>query len=285
MILAALAWFLPSCGNNHTPTGPVPFGALYVNGIGLTGNVETGSVRIYNLWNIKAGNQYLLRATIAPGGKLHASIYTSIAAYESGTGLVTTATATVPTYYEASFNPTVSGEFVVVLSGTPAPSSTNTNVLNFYDLRLMSATDVVLKSFTTIDSVLTVTGLVRVDEFSAISGTTVPASGTYTVLLTSSTLTISHPQMFIYGNPSGPPSLLLSTLLYSAIATTDLSTHEREFLISTFSTTNTSTVPLSSYFSTSCSVSNVSFVSGTGGGPFIMVQGVSRATYTLTVAP
>ncbi len=261
----------------------MPFGTLAINGTGWTGNVEAGSVRIFNLWNIKAGNQYLVRVSIAPGGTLHAAVYTSFAAYEAAPHKpVVTASATVPTYYEASFLAPSSGEYVVVLSGTPAQTSTNTTVLNFYDLRLMSATDAELKTFTTTSSGFTVTGLARTDEFTAVSGTTLPASsGSYTVLLTSSTFTISHPQMFIYS----ATTLSLSSLLYSAIATTDPAAHERQFLISTFSTTMTSTVPLSSFFSTTCSVSNVPFVPGPGGSPFIMVQGVSRATFTLSVSP
>jgi hypothetical protein len=32
-------------------------------------------------------------------------------------------------------------------------------------------------------------------------------------------------------------------------------------------------------------VSALTFTSGTGGGPFIMLRGVSQATYTLSVGP
>jgi hypothetical protein len=284
MILAMVALLLASCGNSHTPTGPVPFGALSVNGISWTGNVETGSVRIYTLSSIKAGNQYLVRTVIAPGGKLHAAVYTSFFAYKAGDSPVATAQETAPNYYEAFIPATVSGEYVIVLIGTPSASSDS--VLNFYDLRLMSASGSVLTSFITptLSSAFTVTGLAREDQFSAVSGTFISSSSpsSYTVLLTSSTLTISHPQMFIYRDNS----LSLASLLYSAIATTDLQTHTREFLISDFTSNPTlSTFASNSYFSTECSISNVSFPTGTWDGPFIMVRGVSRATYTLSVVP
>ncbi len=270
-VLVAVAFLVSSCRGSQKP-GPQPFGVLIVNGPAANGGVELGGVRIYTLAGIIAGDRYLVRTSVAPGGILQASVYTSLSAYKTGVPPLATATAVAQDNYEIPFTATETGDYVVVLSGIP--SSTAFNTLSFFNLRVMSAS--VLSTFetpTVTASPATATGTVFPDSFVVYSGATITPPGTYSILLTSSTLTISYPQMFIYADDS----LSLGSLLYSVIASSTSFT-----VYSGFQSGGTpTTIPL---FSTPSSSSTVTSVTFTGGGPFILLRGVSQATFTLEVS-
>ncbi len=282
LTVAAVTVLLASCGG-YKSSGPQPTAVLTVNGISVSSSVEIGSVRIYTLSNITSGNQYLLRTVIAPGGSLTASVYTSMSSYKAGEAAVVTAVGVVPNeFYEASFTAASSGDYVVVLSGTPV--STADTALYFYNLRLMSATGSALSTFQTptvvpLTSAATATGTVFPDSLIVYSGSTItpPSSPFYSITLSAATDTISYPQMFIYNDSS----LSLESLLYSVITNTPFT----EFTISNFaSNTTISTFPTTSLLASTATISAVSFPTGSG-GPFILLRGVSQATYTLTVGP
>jgi hypothetical protein len=287
-LVVSLLWLLPSC-KGHESNGPQPYGILYVNGIAVNGGVETGNVRIYYLAGIHANNQYLVRTVIAPGGDLSAGIYTSLPSYKLGEAALTSAKRVIPPqsydqlYYEASFIAPQDGDYVVVLQGTPASTAApDVNTLYFYDLRLMSATGSALSSFGsgTVDlsSYATATGTIEPATLIVYGDRTIVTTGTYSIILTSSTLTISYPQVFVYEDNS----LSVNKLLYSAISATNITVTPatREFLISVLSTS-----PTSSSFSPDCKITDVPLTAGTSSAPFIMLKGVSKATYTLQVGP
>jgi hypothetical protein len=273
-----LALLLVSCKGNEV-TGPQPFGTLTVDGVAINGSSDVGSVRIYTLSNITAGNKYMVRTTILAGGVLRVAIYSSFFAYKAGVAPIAVADDVIPNYfYEASFVAPESGDYVAVLSGVPSPASPSLTSIYFYELRIMSGTANLstFQSPTVIPLVTaaTGTGLIRSGNLKVYSGADITPSGTYDVVLTSSTVTLSHPQMFIYRDDS----LSLASLMYSVISSTDW------FTVSTFPSTPTTT-PTSSYLSSTATVSAVTFTSGPGGGPFILLKGVSQATYTLSVGP
>ncbi len=282
--LAAVAVLLSSCGG-YTSPGPQSTAVLTVNGTSVSSSVEIGSVRIYTLSNIIAGNQYLLRTVIAPGGALTASVYTSMSSYKAGEPPVVTAVGVVPNnFYEASFTATTSGDYVVVLSGTPV--STAYTALYFYNLRLMSATGSALSPLATntVDpsTGATTTGSISPDTIVVYSGASItPSPKSYSITLTAATDTISYPQMFIYNDSS---LSLLSPLLYSVVTNTPFTA----FTISDFSLNSISTpstFPTATpILLTTATISAVSFPTGSG-GPFIMLRGVSQATYTVQIGP
>ncbi len=277
--LAVTAVLLSSCKGHESP-GPQPFGILNVNGPSVNGGVEVGGVRIFTLAGITASSTYLVRTQIAEGGNLQASIYSSFSAYRQGQPPVTTTVSGVPNLlYEFNFTSTVAGDYVIVLTGTPASPTFST--LSFFNLRLMcadtNANAVGLFQAPTVTSSVEpafTTGTVYPDSFVVYSSTSISSSGTFSILLTSSTLTISYPQMFIYDDKS----LRLENLLYSVISSSET------FTVSIFSTHTPTTVPTSSFPSATLSVPSVTFPTGTN-GPYILLRGVSQATYTLTVTP
>ena len=274
-VLMVFVLSLVSCKGTEAQ-GPQPYGTLTVNGAPVNGTVEIGNVRIYTLSGIVSTNRYLVRTTIAPGGSLSGSIYASFFDYKIGAGAVGQLTGKVDnTLYETFFDAASSGDYVVVLSGVPALDSLSQTSVNFYDLRLMSATGPALSTFQTPTVTATsavATGSTSSHRINTYDGFKITPGGIYDVVLTSSTVTLSYPQMFIYGDNK----LTVESLICSVTSATipDM------FKISDFRTG-----PTFSYFSTTATVSAVDFTKGIAGEPSILLKGVSNATYTIEVGP
>ncbi len=288
-VLAVAVICFASCGKNNNTSASLA--TLQVDGPGVDGSVPKGTTRLYTLANISAGLNYTVRTSIAtlgtdttvPDGTLTVSIYESEDIFKSNPAnsfAVLTPSTKYPYIYEINFDAPSSGNYVAAVTGASQTISDNQF---FYDLRLLSASDLYLVPFasymtSTLPAASPLINTLTAGYLNVYSGGSLTVSGSYPIKiipnpLSAITATISYPQLFVYKDSS----LKTDSLLFSSV------TNSMDFIITDLTGSAPVTLPSDPNNNITSGVTITALFSS--GAPFIVVKGTSTAQYYLTVGP